>query len=70
MDKFELLGVEVFRATEPFQTGDRTLPEGTLVVPTSQPFGGFVKTLLERQAYPDLRTKTHLWQGIPQEGGG
>jgi hypothetical protein len=66
LDKFELLGVEVYRATEAFQAGGRALPEGTLVVPTSQPFGGFVKTLLERQEYPDLRTKTHLWQGIPR----
>ncbi len=66
LDKFELLGVEVYRATQPFRAGGETLPEGTLVVPTSQPFGGFVKTLLERQAYPDLRTKTHLWQAIPR----
>ncbi len=32
-----------------------------------------MKTLFERQDYPDLRTKTHLWQGIPRrvevEGG-
>jgi len=72
-DKFELLGVDVFRATEPFRAGGREFPPNTLVVPTSQPFGGFVKTLLERQDYPDLREKTHLWQGIPRrievEGG-
>jgi hypothetical protein len=66
LDKFDLLGVEVYRATQAFHASGQTLPEGTLVVPTSQPFGGFVKTLLEKQAYPDLRTKTHLWQGIPR----
>jgi hypothetical protein len=65
-DKFELLGVEVYLSEEAFEAGGRELPARTLVVPTSQPFGGFVKTLLERQAYPDLRTKTHLWQGIPR----
>ncbi len=66
LDKFRLLGVEVYTAGAPFHAGGRTLPEGTVVVPTSQPFGGFVKTLLERQLYPDLREKTHLWQGIPR----
>ncbi len=73
LDKFHLLGVETYRAERPFQAGGRTLPSGTVVVPTSQPFGGMVKTLLERQDYPDLRTKTHLWQGVPRrvevEGG-
>jgi len=73
LDKLEILGVEAYRATEAFQAGGRVLPAGTVVVPTSQPFGGFVKTLLERQDYPDLRTRTHLWQGIPRrvevEGG-
>jgi hypothetical protein len=66
LDKFELLGVEVYRAEEGFQAAGRQFEPGTLVVPTSQPFGGFVKTLLERQEYPDLRSKTHLWQGIPR----
>ncbi len=66
LEKFELLGVEVYSSREAIRTEGREFPAGTLVVPTSQPFGGFVKTLLERQEYPDLRTKTHLWQGIPR----
>ncbi|MGD2120908.1 MAG: M14 family metallopeptidase [Gemmatimonadota bacterium] len=66
VDKMELLGIEVYQAVEPLSAGGRTLPQETLVIPTSQPFGGFVKTLFERQDYPDLREKTHLWQGIPR----
>ncbi|MFC1574877.1 M14 family metallopeptidase, partial [Gemmatimonadota bacterium] len=66
LDKFSLLGIEVHRAEQGFSAGGREFPRGTYVVPTSQPFGGFVKTLLERQIYPDLREKTHIWQGIPR----
>ncbi len=66
LDKMDLLGVEVWAASEGFQLEGRTFPEGTFFIPTSQAFGGFVKTLFERQEYPDLRTKTHLWQGIPR----
>jgi hypothetical protein len=65
LDKFALLGVEVYTTHGETRMGERTLPAGTVVVPTAQPFGGFVKTLLERQDYPDLRTQTQLWQGIP-----
>jgi hypothetical protein len=73
LDKFDLLGVEVYSADSDFEASGRQFPRGTVVVPTSQAFGGFVKTLLERQDYPDLREKTHLWQAIPArievEGG-
>jgi hypothetical protein len=73
LEKFRLLGVQGYFTTAPMEAGGRVLSPGALVVPTSQPFGGFVKTLLERQDYPDLREKTHLWQGIPRrveiEGG-
>lgn len=66
LDKMDLLGVEVWTASQAFEVEGRVLPEGTIFVPTSQAFGGFVKTLFERQDYPDLRSKTHLWQGIPR----
>jgi hypothetical protein len=73
LDKFDLLGVEVYSADTEFEAAGRRFPQGTVVVPTSQAFGGFVKTLLERQDYPDLRQKTHVWQAIPRrvevEGG-
>jgi hypothetical protein len=66
LDKFDLLGIEVYSADSDFEASGRQFPQGTFVVPTSQAFGGFVKTLLERQEYPDLREKTHLWQAIPR----
>jgi hypothetical protein len=48
-------GVEMFRATAPFEADGRTYPEGTLVIPMAQPFRAHVKDLLERQDYPDRR---------------
>ncbi len=65
LDKLMLLGVEVYAADEAVTIGDEEYPTGTLIVPTGQPFGAFVKTMFERQDYPDLRRKTHLWQGLP-----
>lgn len=66
LDKLMLLGVEVYETGQLIRIADTEYPAGTLVIPTSQPFGMFVKTMLERQDYPDLRTQTHLWQGLPR----
>ena len=66
LDKFDLLGIEVYAADSDFEASGGSFSQGTVVVPTSQAFVGFVKTLLERQEYPDLREKTHLWQAVPR----
>ncbi len=61
VETLTLGSVEVRRLTEPAVAGGVEYPAGTLVVPIGQPFGGFAKTLLETQRYPDLR----LYPGGP-----
>jgi hypothetical protein len=46
--------VEVRESTAPVTVDGKTYPAGSYVVLTRQPFGGFAKTLLERQQYPNL----------------
>lgn len=47
--------VDVDLATEPFTSDGVEYPQGSYVVRYAQPYGGFAKTLLEYQVYPDLR---------------
>ena len=47
--------VEVREATTSLVVNGTTYPAGSYVVLTRQPYGGFAKSLLERQRYPDLR---------------
>lgn len=47
--------VEVRSALAPFTVGRDRYSPGTYVVVLRQPYAAFAKTLLERQAYPDLR---------------
>ena len=53
--------VEIDRASSSFNAGGKMLPSGSYIVRTAQPYGGFAKTLLENQHYPDL----HEYPGGP-----
>ncbi len=64
LNKLIALDLEVFRAEESFEADGILYPEGTYVLPTSQPFGRLLKTLFETQVYPDLRKYPSLWQSI------
>ncbi|MFI5243989.1 MAG: M14 family zinc carboxypeptidase, partial [Gemmatimonadales bacterium] len=47
--------VEVRSSTTPVNANGTTYPSGSYVVLTSQPMGGYAKSMLERQRYPNLR---------------
>ncbi|MDY0231448.1 MAG: M14 family metallopeptidase [Candidatus Saccharicenans sp.] len=66
LNKMILLGLEVYEATEDFTCDGIFYPEGTLVVPMSQPLALFAKNMFEDQRYPDLRKYPDLWQGLVQ----
>jgi glutamine amidotransferase-like uncharacterized protein len=53
--------VEVRRATGAFASGGKVFANGSYIIYTSQPYGAFAKTLLEKQHYPDL----HEYPGGP-----
>jgi len=55
LDILKTGGVEIHRAKKPFTAGGFEYPEGTFIVYVAQPFGGFAKTLLEPQVYPEIR---------------
>ena len=66
MERFLLHGFEIHGADQPFTHAGVSYGAGSFVVLTSQPFGLYVKNLLERQDFPDLRKYPHLWQGQPR----
>jgi hypothetical protein len=53
--------VEVRSSTTPVTANGTTYPAGSYVVLTSQPMGGYAKSVLERQKYPNL----HEYPGGP-----
>jgi hypothetical protein len=57
-------GLEVFTADASFSADGIHYPAGTWVLPTSQPFGFFLKNLFEEQRYPDLSKYPDAWQSL------
>lgn len=55
MEVLMLGGVEIRRAVDSFSADGRAYPAGTYIVYMAQPYGGFAKTLLEVQKYPEIR---------------
>ncbi len=55
VEKLDLAGVEVHRATAPFEIESRQYGAGTFVIPMTQVFARYAKDLLEAQTYPDVR---------------
>jgi hypothetical protein len=53
--RLQAAGVEVRRATAPFQSGAKTYPAGTIVMPAGQPFRGYLIDLMEPQKFPEIR---------------
>lgn len=47
--------VVIHKAVEGFKVDEVKYPEGSYIVKLAQPYGGFARTLLEKQVYPDLR---------------
>ncbi|HEX9973305.1 MAG TPA: M14 metallopeptidase family protein [bacterium] len=64
INKLIITGIDVYQAESGFVHNGISYPKGSYIIPTSQPFGLFVKNLLEKQDYPDLRKYKHLWQGV------
>ncbi|MEZ5418227.1 MAG: M14 family metallopeptidase [Vicinamibacterales bacterium] len=63
LDLLQFGAVEIHRATAAFTAGGTSYPAGSYVIKTAQPYGGFARTMLSRQEYPDLR----LFPGGPPE---
>ena len=64
LNNLTLLGIDIYTADKAFVADGITYPAGTRIIPMSQPFGLFVKNLLEEQRYPDLTKYPDAWQGL------
>lgn len=55
VEKLQMAGVEVYRATGTFEADGKTYAGGTFVIPMAQVFARYVKDILEKQTYPEVR---------------
>jgi hypothetical protein len=54
-----LQGIEIGRTSAKVEFSDGTYPAGSFVIKRDQPYSRLVKTLLEKQAYPDPNLRTY-----------
>jgi len=64
LNRMILLGTEVYQAERDFSLGGKTISKGTYIIPASQPYGYFAKTMFEVQNYPDLWKYPDAWQAL------
>jgi hypothetical protein len=55
VEKLQMAGVDVYRASAGFEADGRSYGSGTFVIPMAQVFARYAKDILERQAYPEVR---------------
>jgi hypothetical protein len=55
LNVLKLGDVEIHKASGSFEVNGYEYPAGSFIVYMAQPYGGFAKTLLERQVYPEIR---------------
>ncbi|UCE43002.1 MAG: hypothetical protein JSV17_08660 [Candidatus Aminicenantes bacterium] len=55
LNVLKLGAVEIHKTSNVFTAEGREFPAGSFIVYIAQPYGGFAKTLLERQVYPEIR---------------
>jgi hypothetical protein len=55
VEKLQMAGVDVYRASAPFEADSKSYAAGTFVIPMAQVFGRYAKDMLEKQTYPEVR---------------
>lgn len=56
LERLRMAGVQIHRATAPFEAGGASYPAGTHILYAAQPFRGYLADLMEPQKYPEIRT--------------
>jgi hypothetical protein len=59
LSMLQLQGIEISRATGDLTLSDGKYPAGSFVIKRDQPYGRLVKTLLEKQTFPDATLRTY-----------
>jgi hypothetical protein len=70
VEKLQMAGVDVYRATGAFQADAKSYAAGTFVIPMAQVFGRYAKDLLEKQTYPEVRRTPNASPEAPYDVSG